>query len=300
MVEEVTEVKIKESFGRKLFLAVDVAVLVGISIVCLYPILYVLFASLSDGNLLMAHKGVLIKPLGFTTAVYRKILAYPMLLSSYLNTLKIIAITLVFNIVLTSFGAYFLSRKNVVGENLIMMLILITMYFNGGLIPNYLLVKSLNLINTHWALILPAALNTYNLIVLRTAFASVPDALCESAKIDGAGHFVILFKIVMPLSKASIAVIILYYMVAQWNSWFSAMIYIDKRTLYPLQLLLRELLIQNDTSSMTQGVTDGDLQAISETMKYAIVVVATLPILCIYPYLQKYFTKGVMIGAVKG
>ncbi len=300
MVKGEISVKIKESFGRKLFLAIDAIILIGISLVCLYPILYVLFASISNGNLLMAHRGVLVKPLGFTIEVYKKILGYPLLLNSYLNTLKIIGITLVFNILLTSFGAYFLSRKNVVGGNLVMMLILITMYFNGGLIPNYMLVKWLNLTNTHWALILPVALNTYNLIVLKTAFASVPDSLCEAAKIDGAGHFRILFRIVMPLSKASIAVIILYYMVAQWNSWFSAMIYIDNRTLYPLQLLLKEMLIQNDTSSMTQGITDGDMQAVSETMKYAIIVVATLPILCIYPYLQKYFTKGVMVGAVKG
>ena len=300
MVKGEISVKIKESFGRKLFLAIDAIILIGISLVCLYPILYVLFASISNGNLLMAHRGVLVKPLGFTIEVYKKILGYPLLLNSYLNTLKIIGITLVFNILLTSFGAYFLSRKNVVGGNLVMMLILITMYFNGGLIPNYMLVKWLNLTNTHWALILPVALNTYNLIVLKTAFASVPDSLCEAAKIDGAGHFRILFRIVMPLSKASISVIILYYMVAQWNSWFSAMIYIDNRTLYPLQLLLKEMLIQNDTSSMTQGITDGDMQAVSETMKYAIIVVATLPILCIYPYLQKYFTKGVMVGAVKG
>lgn len=292
--------KVKEGFSRKIFVTVDIVILVLLSCACLYPIIYVISASLSDGNQLMAHSGALFWPKGFSLEAYGKILKYPLLLQSYWNIIKILAISLVFNMFLTSFGAYFLSRKGVVAGKAVTMFILLTMYINGGLVPNYLLIQWLHLYNTHWALILPTAINTYNLIVLRTAFASVPDSLSESAKLDGAGHFRILFQIIIPLSKATFAVIVLYYMVSQWNSWFPAMIYIDKRELYPLQLLLREILIQNDTVSMTQGVGDADVQAVSETVKYAIIVVATLPILCLYPYLQKYFTKGVMIGAVKG
>ena len=204
------------------------------------------------------------------------------------------------NLLLTSLGAYFLSRRNVLLKGAIMGMIIFTMFFSGGLIPMYLTVKNLHLLNSLWSLILPGAISTYNMIILRTSFASIPTTLEEAAQIDGAGHIRILFQIILPLSKSIIAVMILYYGVGYWNGWFNASIYLDERNLFPLQLVLREILLANDTSAMTQGVGFADGISIAETVKYAVIIVSTLPILCIYPFMQKYFDKGVMIGALKG
>jgi len=178
-------------------------------------------------------------------------------------------------------------------------MIVFTMYFQGGTIPFYLTVKAVGLDGSIWSLIFPTAMSTFNLIVMRTAMAAVPDSLPESAQMDGASHTRILFTIMIPLTQATLAVILLYYAVTNWNSWFNAMIFLREKRLYPLQLILREILIQDDTSMMTAGSGD-DLGMISETIKYATIVVATVPILCVYPFLQRYFVKGVMIGAVKG
>ena len=292
--------KIKDSASIRIFRVVNTIFLCLLVFATFYPIYHVLMASFSDGGALMAHRGVLYKPLKFTTIAYKTILEKPYLFRAYLNTILICAVSLVLNVILTSFAAYFLSRKEAVGKRTIMMLILFTMYFNGGLIPTYMVIRNLGILDTLWSVILPAAISTYNLIVLRTAFASIPDSLYEAAYIDGAGHFRILFQIVIPLSKATIAVIVLYYLVAHWNSWFNASIYIDNRDLYPLQLYLREILIENDQGEMGQNIMDSDRQTLSETLKYAIITVATVPMLCVYPFLQKYFAKGVMIGAVKG
>lgn len=291
---------IKDSLGVKIFRCINAVVLLCVVIASLYPIIHVVMASFSDGNLLMAHRGVLLRPLGFNADAYKKIFEYPILLRGYANTILICVISLVINMLLTSFAAYVLTRKEFRPRNVIMMLIMFTMYFNGGMIPTYMLVRNLGLLDSMWALILPSAMTTYNMIILRTSFDSMPDSLYESARIEGAGHFRILFQIVIPLSKATIAVIVLYYLVARWNAWFEASIYINTREKYPLQLLLREILIENDNGEMSQSILDSDKQAVSETLKYAVIVAANLPILCAYPFLQKYFTKGVMIGAVKG
>jgi putative aldouronate transport system permease protein len=172
----------------------------------------------------------------------------------------------------------------------------LTMFFNGGLIPMYLTVKNVGLINTLWATIIPFAISTFNLIIMRTAFMSVPDSLEESAKIDGANHFTILFKIIIPLSMPVIAVMILYYAVEKWNGWFYASVFLKDRELFPL----REILLANQTDSMSAGASAGDQFQIGETIKYATIMVATIPILCVYPFVQKYFVKGVMVGALKG
>jgi len=174
------------------------------------------------------------------------------------------------------------------------------MFFIGGLIPSYLLVLNLGLMDTMWALLLPSAINTYNMIIMRTAFADVPVSLEESARLDGANDLQILLRIVLPLSMPVIAVILLFYGVAHWNSWFSAMIYIRTRTKFPLQLVLREILIASSTTAMTADVANIDKEPVDAVVKYATIIVATLPILCLYPFLQRYFVKGVMIGAVKG
>lgn len=294
--------KIKDSIGVKIFQVINTVFLLLLSIVAIYPIIHVFMASFSDGNALMAHRGLLLWPEKFSLDAFKMIFEDGRLARSYLNTVYICVVSLIFNMWLTSFAAYFLTRKEAVGRKVIMKFIMVTMYFSGGLIPTYMVVKNLGLLDTYWALILPSAISTYNLIVLRTAFAGVPESLYEAARIDGAGHFRILFNIMLPLTKATLAVIFLYYLVGHWNSWFNASIYItNDQTKYPLQLYLRLKLIQNDTSMQTGGVLlDSDKQAVGESLKYAIIVVAIVPVLCVYPVLQKYFTKGVMIGAVKG
>lgn len=292
--------RVKDSFGIKIFQIINTIILTGLVVVTLYPVIHVVMASLSDGYLLLAHRGLLFWPKGFDLAAYETIFKYPALIRSYGNTIMICVITLILNILLTSFASYVVTRKEFGARNVLMMFFLFTMYFSGGMIPTYVLIKNLGLLNSFWSLILPASLSTYNMIVLRTSFASIPESLCESAKIDGASHFRILFQIVIPLSRAALSVIMLYYLVAQWNSWFPASLYIDDRNKYPLQLLLREILIERDSGEMGQTVIDSDKQAVSEVLKYAVMVVSTLPVLCIYPLIQKYFTKGVMIGAVKG
>lgn len=181
-----------------------------------------------------------------------------------------------------------------------MFYIILTMYFNGGLIPTYLNIRNLGLYDSLFSLILPVAINTYNLIIMRSFFESIPDSIIEAATIDGAGHATIMFRVIIPLAKAMVAVMVLYYGVAHWNSWFSAAMYIQDRNKYPLQLVLREILIMNDTTNMMIGGNAYDTSNFAETIKYAVIVVATIPILCVYPFLQKYFTKGVLVGAVKG
>lgn len=292
---------IKESLSTRVFNVINVLIMLFMIVITLYPILYVVLASVSRSTELMRHSGILLKPAGFSLASYKAVFENPSIVTGYKNTLIILIGSLIVNMVLTSLGAYVLSRKNVLFNNMITMIIMFTMFFNGGMIPTYLLVKNLGITNTYFALILPTAISTYNMIIMRTGFASIPDSLEESAKIDGASHWTILFRIILPLAKPTVAVIVLYYAVTSWNSWFNAMIYLQKRRdLQPLQLILRGILIENDTQGMIQGSGAGDAESISETIKYAVIVVSTVPILAIYPFLQKYFAKGVMIGAVKG
>ncbi|MBO5008259.1 MAG: carbohydrate ABC transporter permease [Clostridia bacterium] len=292
--------KIKESFLRKLFIVINTLLLSVISIVMLYPLVYVLFASLSNSVELMSYGGILWKPLGFNFEAYRSVSENPMIASGYINTLIIVGVSLLLNIVLTSIAAYFFSRKNVLFQKPIFFYVIFTMYFSGGMIPFFLTVKNLGLYDSRWAVILPTAISTYNMIVMKTSLESIPDSLEEAAKIDGANHMHILFRIVMPLSLPILSVMVLYYAVAHWNAWFNAMIFLQDRNKFPLQLILREILIQNNTDLMNQDANEMDAQAISESIKYAIIIVSTLPILCVYPFLQKYFVKGVMSGAVKG
>ena len=257
-------------------------------------------ASFSNSDALSAHGGFLWAPIAPNLEAYRAIAKNRMIISGYGNTLFIVAVSLVVNISMTSIGAYFLSRKNLMLKKIVMIYIMITMYFGGGIIPFYLTVRNLGLYNSLWALILPTAMNTFNLILMRTAFEAIPDSLVEAALIDGAGHISILFKVILPLAKATVAVMVLYYGVAHWNSWFNAMMFLQDRSKFPLQLVLQEILIQNDVTTMTQGSSMKDAISIAKTIKYAVIVVATVPVLCVYPFLQKYFAKGAMIGAVKG
>lgn len=287
------------SVSEVLFDSANVILLCLLSIMTLYPFLYVLFASISTPAEFVQHRGILLWPKGFSLDSYRMVFENPNIIRSYLNTIFYVVVGTTLNILMTALGAYGLSRKNVMWKGAIMMLIVMTMFFDGGLIPKYLLVKNMGLLDTYWALIIPSAMTTWNLIIMRTAFQGVPDALEESARIDGATDWTILFRIIIPLSLPVIAVMVLFYGVWHWNKWFDALIYLRDRDLFPLQLILREILIQNDTSSMMTSVGGGDRMPVGETIKYATIMVATLPILFLYPFLQKYFVKGVMIGAIK-
>ena len=291
--------KIKESFGSKAFDVANIIILALLSLACLYPVWYVLVASFSDGDLLMQHAGALLKPLGFSFAAYEKVFQNPMIVQGYLNTIKILILSLIVQLTMTAIGAYFFSRTRVMFKRPLMIIITITMFISGGMIPFYQTLQDLHLLETHWGLIIPFAISTYNMIILRTSFEAIPGSLSEAARIDGAGHMTILFKIILPLAKSTLAVIALYYGVGTWNGWFWGSTILTDRTMYPLQVILREIIMSNDTSSMTGGVSAGDVEAIGATIRYATIIVATLPILFVYPFLQKYFTKGVMVGAVK-
>lgn len=294
--------KIKEPIGERVFNIFNNVFMFLIMIIMVYPMWYVLVASFSESQKMVGFEGIMWLPRGLSLDSYRLMVKNPMVLRGYLNTIYIVVVSVSLNIIFTAIGAYFLSRKNVMWQKYVMIMVTLTMFFSGGMIPDYLtFTKIYHLRNSYWVLILPGLINTFNLIVMRTSFASIPDSLCESATIDGAGHWRVLFSIVLPLSKAVMAVIILYYAVAHWNEWFNASIYLSDRTKYPLQLILREILISNDTTSMTAGNVDAraNKESVAETIKYATIVVATVPILCVYPFLQKYFTKGTLIGAVK-
>ena len=293
---------IKRSNGERAFEVFNITFMICLILITFYPFLYVLYASLSEPGDLLRHTGVLLLPYGLHFDAYKLVFYNPIIGSSYLNTIIYVVGGLLVSMALTLLGAYALSRRNVKWASLITMIIVFTMWFSGGMIPYYLTVNSLGLINTRWALIVPRAISTYNLIVMRTAFKQIPDSMEESARIDGANDLIILARIIIPVALPTIAVISLFYVSATWNAWFDAMMFINKRNLYPLQLLLREILVLGTTNSMlvSGNVFQGDQLQVGETIKYATVMVATVPILCVYPFLQKYFIKGVMIGAVKG
>ena len=300
--QEVLSLKIKKTWGQRTFDIFNLLFIAAFALVMFYPMWHVLMASVSSGERLLGHKGLLLYPLDFNLESFGLVFKNPMIVRGFLNTAQIVVIGVTLNLIFTAVLAYFLTRKDVMWQKLIMVLIVISMYFSGGMIPTYLVVsRSLHLNNSMWALILPGLISTYNLIILRTSFASIPDSLEESAKIDGAGHLRVLANIVVPLSLPALAVMVLYYAVGHWNSWFNANIYLKDRAKYPLQLVLREVLVSNDTSSMTQDAgASSDQMMLSESVKYGVVVVSTIPILLVYPFLQRYFVKGVMVGAVKG
>lgn len=298
MVSTKKKNKIQESFGERMYSFVVYALLTVFCLLIVIPLLHIISGSFSDPmSLLRGEVGLL--PKGLTTSMYEKVFKDSEIWQGYWNTIVYTVVGTLISVALTACGAYPLSRKDFFGRNVFMGLFVFTMFFTGGMIPTYLLVKGLGMLNTMWALVLPSAVSTYNLIIMRTFFqTSIPGELTESASLDGCNDLGIFFRIVIPLSAPIFAVMVLFYGVAQWNSWFPALLYISDRTLYPLQMVLREVLIQSDISNMA-GST-GDVEVIGDGLKYATMVVATLPIMCLYPFLQKYFVKGVMIGAVKG
>lgn len=289
------------SIGERTFNFFNYSFMCIMIIIMLYPMLFVLFASFSEPGQLLMHRGILLKPLGFTTGAYKLVFKNPMISSAYMNTLIYVISATSVSIVMTTLFAFVVSRQNLYWRNTMMIFVTLTMLFSGGMIPSFLVIKELNMINTRWALIIPGAISTYNLIIMRTSFLAIPASLEESAKIDGANDFIVLLKIIIPISKPVIAVMLLFYGVNNWNAWFDASIYLRKRELFPLQLVVREILIENKTADMMVELDSAERgNNYSELIKYSVIIISTVPILCIYPFLQKYFVKGVMIGAIKG
>ncbi len=292
--------KIKRTKGEVIFGVINTVFMVVMAFVTLYPLWHVLMASISVPTRIMAHRGLLFKPLGLSNEAYVQVFKHPLLIRSYLNTIFYVLVGTTINMVMTFHGAYVLSRRNVYFKKHIMIMITITMFISGGMVPDYLLISGLGMLNTPWAILLPGAIGTYNMVMMRTYFQGIPYELEESARIDGATDIRILYQIILPVSTPIIAVIALYYGVGHWNSWFNAMIYLTDRNLFPIQLVLREILIQGSMDALEDTAINSSWKAVEETLKYATIIVATVPILCVYPFLQKYFDKGVLVGALKG
>lgn len=288
----------KKTLGDRIFNAANFIFMILIMLVMVYPCWYVLMASFSDPVAIYGNGGILLWPKHFGIYTYQEVLKNSQVWLGYRNTVLYVACGGLLSLFLTISAAFCLTRRGLPGRNGILFLILFTMYFSGGLIPSYLVVRSLKLLDTPFAVLLPGAVSTYNLIITITYFRGLPYELEEAAKIDGAGDYTVLFRIMVPLATPIIAVIALYYMVGIWNNYFTPMLYLNKRSLFPLQLFLREILIQNNTASITASQSDS-AQAYAENVKYAIIVVSTVPVMCIYPFLQRYFVKGIMIGAIK-
>ena len=292
---------IKEGTSDRIF---DIAVnLIGFIVILLvlYPLIFVLSASFSDPDLVLRGKVILL-PKGITIKPYLVVFENQRIWRSYVNTIFYTTFGTIINITLTILAAYPLSRRDMPWRRFFALVIIFTMYFNGGLIPTYLLVRDLKMDNTIWAILIPGAISTYNMIVARTYFESnIPHELYESAMIDGCNNIRMLYNIVLPLSKAIIAVLVVFYGVARWNSYFEALIYLRNEELFPLQIILRDILLLGQTEQMgSNEVGMGDKIKMAEAIKYSVIVVSSLPILMVYPFVQKYFVKGVMIGAVKG
>ena len=275
--------------------------LVGIlSLLFLYPVWYVLMASFSNPAKLMVHTGALLLPNGFSLEGYEAVFKNKNIVTGYTNTLFYVGAGTVFSMFITTLGAYVTSRRNLYLRKFLLPFFVLTMYVNAGMIPDFLLVKTLGLYNSRLALILPAAIGTWNLVVMRTSFLQVPASLEESAKIDGANHWTILWRIIFPVTKATFAVIALYYLVGKWNSWFHAMIYLKDRSKYPLQLFLQEILVANSPTGLGgEGGAGNDFYRLDQIIKYCTIIVSTVPILCVYPFAQRYFITGVMMGSLK-
>lgn len=293
---------LRQAMDDRCFDIVINVVLIVFTILAIYPIYFVVLASISDPYATAAGK-TLLRPVGLTFEGYVHVFHYNKIWIGYGNTIIYSMGSALLGVIITTMAGYALSRKDLIGRNLFMKLFVFTMYFNGGIVPLYLVMKGLDLTNTRAAIILLGGFTAYNLIITRTFFLSkMPDELLEAASIDGCGNGRFFFQIVLPVSKEIITVLLLFYAVTQWNSYFNAMIYTTRSYLRPLQLVLRDILI-NAQSMTTEGLTAEELaaqQRLAETTKYCVMVVSALPVLLIYPALQKFFMGGVMVGSVKG
>ena len=287
--------KIKKTWEDIIMDTVIGVALIIFALACLYPIWFVLMASFSDSTSVVMSRGLLLWPKNFSVKAYQLVFQNKLFLTGFLNSIKLLAMSLPINLTLTVMCGYFLACNGMMFKKPIAYMIMFTMYFSGGMIPQYLNVKELGLYNTHWAIVLTGALSVYNCFICRTAIQSIPDGLRESAYLDGANDLQILFKVIIPLIKPTLAVLAMYYGVGTWNGWFKASIYLKENAMVPIQNVLRSVLIMGEDA----GVEGAYVNEYAETIKYAAIVVSTVPVLCVYPFLQKYFTKGVLVGAVK-
>lgn len=269
------------------------------SLVCLLPMLYILAVSFSSNDAITA-RSVYLWPVGFNIDSYRAVFGDRTMVNSMIFTIWLTAVCTALSMVMTTLCAYPLTKKNLKGRNFFLVVIVITMYFGGGLIPDYILVKNLGFIDTPWALMLPYCLSAFNMIILKTFFSNLPESLEESAYLDGASHLTILIRIVIPLSTPVLATLALFYAVGRWNGFQDALIYINSQNLYPLQLKLYQMVYNSQMAELSQleGINMQSLPP--ESLKAAAVMFATVPILIVYPWLQRYFISGIMIGAIKG
>jgi putative aldouronate transport system permease protein len=285
------------SWGNRLFDSVNVFLLSLIGIICVLPFVYVLAVSFTAPHI-VAEGGFILFPKEFSLAAYRYIFSTNALIRSLGVSIYITVVGTIINLVLTSLLAYPLSRKHFKGRSIMLLAVLFTMLFNGGLIPTYYVVKSAHLIDSLWALMIPTAISAFNLIILKNFFQQMPDGIEDSAKIDGCNDLGILFRIVIPLSLPAIATFGLFYAVDHWNKFFSAVMYINNNEKWPIQVLLREIVINANSRVGDTNIEEMNIQPL--TIKMAVIVFATLPIMAVYPFLQKHFAKGVMLGSVKG
>ena len=285
----------------KRMLVVNRIIIGFLVVITLLPLIYVLVASFMDPTTLL-NKGISFNPKDWTLTGYERVFADGSILRGFLNSIFYSVTFSVLTVFITMITAYPLSKANLVGKGPIMTFLIITMFFGGGLVPTYLLLKNLNMINTVWALIIPGAVNVFNIILAKTYFQGIPKELSEATVMDGANEFHILFKIMLPIAKPIIFVLFLYAFVGQWNSYFEAMIYLQDPKLEPLQMVLRKILIQNEPSQNMVGAQTemAAIKEIAELIKYATIVISSLPLLIMYPFFQKYFDKGTLVGSVKG
>lgn len=289
--------------SRIIFNVLNYTFMIVFGFICVVPIWHVLMASISDPQLLMSSSGVLLKPLGKVTMDgYKLVMKNQNILTGYRNTLIYVLITTVIMALGTLIAGYLVSRKYLKLAKPLTLFIMFTMMFSGGMIPSYMVINKLHMLNTIWAAILPGCLNAFYIMMMKSAFEGLPESYEESAKLDGAGPITILFKILVPLVKANIAVVVMFNVITQWNSWFNASIYMPQtRNLWPLQLFMREILINNDSSKIVTAADAAKASSYTGNLvKYCVTIVGTLPLLVAYPFAQKYFVAGVQMGGVKG
>ena len=290
---------LRDSRGDKIFRFFSGLFLILLAAIVLYPVYFIVIASFSDPDAVLAGK-VVLWPVDINLNGYIKIIERTDVWLGYRNTIIYTVLTVVLSLLVTIPAGWALSRKNMPGKKFLMMYFIIPMFFGGGLIPFYNVMSNLGLINTIWAIVLPSILSVWNLFMTKTFFeSSIPNGLIEAAKIDGAGHFRTFTAVVLPLAKAIMAVMALYYAVGQWNSYFNAMIFLQDETLYPLQLVLKEILIASESTVGGSGETILQQYRLANQLKYVSVIVSSLPVLMLYPFVQKYFAQGVMIGSLK-
>ena len=291
----------RRSVSDIIFLTINYVLLIVCCIIVLYPIYYMFIISISDGYAVLRGE-VKLLPVGINFSSYKAVLESPDIPRSYLNTVIYTVVGTFINVAMTAMCAYPLSRKKFYGRNVFAFMIIFTMFFDAGMIANFMVVDQLHLTNKIWAIVLPGAINAWYMVIMRTFFQQIPEEIYESAHLDGAGDFVIFGKIVLPLSVPTIMTMVLFYAVGHWNSWFNALNYLDDKAKYPVQLIMRNIVLSGETSALSSSAAamSQDAGIIATNVKYAVVFVTMLPILLVYPFIQKYFVKGIMVGALKG